>query len=171
MKLSCHCGGYCYYLFTSQILESEEIKVKAQDHASVIDRVHPDSFLPDRFSLLLLTHSTTPRPVHILSVALRVLILEETEETWVQLMDLVLGQFGLEKPHRCTEGPLLYCGGTWRCTCWELLLGVSKLHCGLIPDPWHRKERHKTGWHLTHEDKQKMQNIEQRNRSLKDWRD
>lgn len=86
--------------------------MKAQDHAPVIDRVHPDSFLPDCFSLLLLMLSTTPRPVLILSVAFRVLILEETEEIWVQLMDLVLGQFGLEKPHRCKEGPLQYCGGT-----------------------------------------------------------
>ena len=47
----------------------------------------------------------------------------------------------------------------------------STVACGLIPDPWHRKERHETGWHMTHEEKQKMQKIEQRNRSLKDWKD
>ena len=45
MKLSWHCGGYCYYLFTSQILESKEIKVKAQDHAPVIESIPTHSCL------------------------------------------------------------------------------------------------------------------------------
>ena len=66
-------------------------------------------------------------------------------------MDLVLGSLVWKNLTDAKGGPLQYCGGTWRSTCWELLLGVSKLHCGLWPYPWSLTQKRETWNRLTHD--------------------